>query len=72
VLEFPELTRVKCNKKFIKKKSDWSVFWALWKVQNKAIPTVPPEGKTEEWKALNPRVKAANVPNWAQQNQESI
>jgi hypothetical protein len=38
------------------------VLWALWKVQNKAILTVPPEGQTGKWKALNPGVKAANVP----------
>jgi hypothetical protein len=36
-------------------------FWALWKVQNKAIPTVPPDGQTDKWKALEPCVKAANV-----------
>jgi hypothetical protein len=26
---------------------------------NEAIPRVPPEGQTKEWKALKPRVKAA-------------
>jgi hypothetical protein len=29
-------------------------FWALWKVQSEAISTIPPEGQTEEWKALKP------------------
>jgi hypothetical protein len=24
-------------------------FWDFWKVQNKAIPTVPTEGQTEKW-----------------------
>jgi hypothetical protein len=47
-------------------------FWAFWKVQNKAIPTVPPEGQTEKWKALKPRVKAENMPKWAQRSQGSI
>jgi hypothetical protein len=47
-------------------------FWALWKVENEAIPTIPQEGQTETWKALKPRVKAANVPKWAQRSQESI
>jgi hypothetical protein len=40
-------------------------------VQNEAMPTVP-EGQTEEWKALKPRVKAARVPKWVQRSQESI
>jgi hypothetical protein len=47
-------------------------FWALWKVQNEVIPTEAPEGQTEKWKALKPRVKAANVPKWAQRSQECI
>jgi hypothetical protein len=47
-------------------------FWALWKVQNEAIPTVPPEGQTEGWKAFKPHAKAANVPQWAQRSRESI
>jgi hypothetical protein len=40
--------------------------WALRnvRIQNEAIPTVPPEGQTEEWKALKPCVKAANVKKW--------
>jgi hypothetical protein len=33
---------------------------------------VPPEELREKWKALKPRVKAANVPKWAQRSQESI
>jgi hypothetical protein len=41
-------------------------------VQNKEIPTVPPEGQTDKCKALKPRVKAANVPKWAQHSQESM
>jgi hypothetical protein len=47
-------------------------FWALWKVQNEAIPTIPRQGQTEKWKALKPRFKAENVPKWAQISQESI
>jgi hypothetical protein len=47
-------------------------FWALWKVQNEAIPTVPPGGQTQEWKALKLSVKAANVPQWPQSSQENI
>jgi hypothetical protein len=47
-------------------------FWAFRKVENEAIPTIPQEGQTEMWKALKPRVKAANVPKWAQRSQESI
>jgi hypothetical protein len=43
------------------KMSDWS-----------AIPTVLPERQTDKWKALRSRVKAANVPTWAQRTQESI
>jgi hypothetical protein len=39
-------------------------------VQKGAIPTVPPERQTEEWKALKPPVKAANVPKWAQHSQD--
>jgi hypothetical protein len=46
--------------------------WALWKEQNEAFPTVPPSGQTDKWKALKPRVKAENVPKWAQCSQESI
>jgi hypothetical protein len=45
-------------------------FWALWKEQNEAFPTVPPARQTGQWKALKPRVKAANVPKWAQFSQE--
>jgi hypothetical protein len=45
---------------------------ALRKIQNEAIPTIPPEGQTEKWKALKPCVKAANVPKRAQHSQESI
>jgi hypothetical protein len=29
-------------------------------------------GQTDKWKALKPRVKAANVPNWAQGSLESM
>jgi hypothetical protein len=47
-------------------------FWALGKEQNEAFPTVSPAGQTDKWKALKPRVKAVNVPKWAQRNQESI
>jgi hypothetical protein len=47
-------------------------FCALWKVQNEATPTVPPEGQTEEWMALKPSVKAASVHKWALSSQESI
>jgi hypothetical protein len=36
------------------------------------IPTVLPEGQTEEWKAFKLSVKAANVPKWAQGVQDSI
>jgi hypothetical protein len=28
--------------------------------------------QTDKWKALKPRVKAVNVPKWAQRSQESI
>jgi hypothetical protein len=47
-------------------------FWALWKEQNEAFPTVPPAGQTDKWKARKPRVKAVNVPKWAQHSQESM
>jgi hypothetical protein len=33
---------------------------------------VPPAGQLDKCKALKPRVKAANVPKWAQRSQESI
>jgi hypothetical protein len=56
----------------VKKKIRLGCFWALWKVLNKAIPTVPPQGQRDEWKALKLSVKAANVPKWAQHSQESI
>jgi hypothetical protein len=46
--------------------------WALWKEQNEAFPMVPPAEQTDKWKALKPRVKAENVPKWAQHSQESI
>jgi hypothetical protein len=46
--------------------------WALWKEQSEAFPTVPPTGQMDKWKALKPRVKAVNVPKWAQRSQESI
>jgi hypothetical protein len=46
-------------------------FWALWNVQNEAFPTVPPEGQTDKWKAVQPRVEAANMPKWAQRSQGS-
>jgi hypothetical protein len=46
--------------------------WALWQEQNEAFPTVPPSGQTDKWKALKPRVKAVNVPKWAQPSQENI
>jgi hypothetical protein len=45
-------------------------FWALWKEQNEVFPTVPPAGQTNKWKGIKPRVKAVNVPKWAQSNQE--
>jgi hypothetical protein len=51
--------------------SDWSAR-GVWKIQNKVIRTVPPEGQTDKWKALKPHVKAANVPKWAQRSQEGI
>jgi hypothetical protein len=56
---------IKCSKYQI------GVLWALWKLQNVAIPTVPAE-QTEMWKALIHRFKAANVPKWAKRRQESI
>jgi hypothetical protein len=43
-------------------RSAFGLFPKLWNVQNEVIPKVPPEGQTEEWKALKPRVKAANTP----------
>jgi hypothetical protein len=36
------------------------------------IPTILPEGQTEEWKALKLSVKSANVPTWAQRSQEGV
>jgi hypothetical protein len=54
------------------KKCQIGVFWALWKAQNKAIPTVSPEWQTDKWKALKPCAKAANVPKWAPHSQEGI
>jgi hypothetical protein len=42
-----------------KQKLRLKCFQALWYVKNKAIPTVPPEGQTEKWKALQLGVKAA-------------
>jgi hypothetical protein len=36
------------------------------------IPKVPPEGQTEKWKALKPRVGAANELKRAQRSQESM
>jgi hypothetical protein len=44
----------------------------LWKEQNEAFTTVPPAGQTDKWKELKPRVKAANMPKWAQHSQECI
>jgi hypothetical protein len=41
----------KCN---ATKKWQIGVLLGLLEVQNEAIPTVPPEGQTEEWKALKP------------------
>jgi hypothetical protein len=46
--------------------------WALWKEWSEAFPTVPPAGQTDKWKVLKARVKAENVPKWAQRSQESI
>jgi hypothetical protein len=46
-------------------------FWTLEKVQIEVFPTVPPKGQTDKWKALKLRVKAANVPKWAQRSQGS-
>jgi hypothetical protein len=40
--------------------------WALWKEQNEAFPTMPSAGQTDKWKVLKARVKAENVPKWAQ------
>jgi hypothetical protein len=56
----------------VHKNPDWSAFGLCGKYRMLAIPTVPPEGQTEKWKALKPRVKAENVPIWAQRSQESI
>jgi hypothetical protein len=39
---------------------------------NETFPTVPPAGQTDKWKVLEARVKAENVPKWAQPSQESI
>jgi hypothetical protein len=39
---------------------------------NGTFPTVPPAGQTNKWKVLKPRVKAENVPKWAQPSQENI
>jgi hypothetical protein len=36
-----------------------------------SFPTVPPSGQTNKWKALKARVKAENVPKWAQPSQEN-
>jgi hypothetical protein len=47
-------------------------FCALRKVQDEAIPTVPPERQTEGWKALKLGGKAAYIPKWAKRSQESI
>jgi hypothetical protein len=44
----------------------------LWKEQNKEIPTLSPEGQTEQWKALKLSVQAANLLGTAQCIQESI
>jgi hypothetical protein len=33
---------------------------------------MPPAGQPDKCKALKPRVKAVNVPKWAQRSQESI
>jgi hypothetical protein len=52
-----------------KKKGRLGCFWALWKVQSKVVPAVPPERQTDKYKALKPRVKAAKR---AQRSQESI
>jgi hypothetical protein len=46
--------------------------WALWKEQNEAFPMVPPAGQADKLKALKPRVKAENVPKWAQRSQEHM
>jgi hypothetical protein len=46
--------------------------WALWKVQNEAIPTVTPDWQTEKRKGLELGVKSVNVQKWAQCSQESI
>jgi hypothetical protein len=36
------------------------------------VATVPPAGQTDKWKVLKARVKAENVPKWAQPSQESV
>jgi hypothetical protein len=46
-------------------------FWALLKVQNEAIPRVPPKRQTEEWKALKRSAKAASAPKCARCSLES-
>jgi hypothetical protein len=70
MLEFPELARVTMQQKV--KNFRLECFWALWKVQNKASPTVPPEGQTKEWKALKRSATAASEPQWVKRRQESI
>jgi hypothetical protein len=40
--------------------------------QNESIPTVPPEGQKEEWKALKPCVKTDLFSNWTLRSQESM
>jgi hypothetical protein len=57
--QYGEIVRLECS-------------WALWKEQNEAFPTVPQAWQTDKRKALKPRVKADNVPKWAQRSQESI
>jgi hypothetical protein len=63
---------VRALDEFVYSARDMERSWALTKKQNEAFPTVPPAGQTDMWKALKPRVKAENVPKWAQRSQESI
>jgi hypothetical protein len=52
--------------------SQIGVFLGFWKEWNETFPTVPPAGQTDKWKVLKARVKAENVPKWAQPSQESM
>jgi hypothetical protein len=59
----------------VKKCQDWSAFGIIGKYSLRRLKRytyVPPEGQMDKWKVIKPRVKAANVPNWAKRSQESI